>query len=134
MIIVCFIYFDNSLFWPLYGYIPNAKTFLFSYVRMKNSPFQVGKYQRKNHRLLSKLCLKFVFIWVPVRTFSTDSTIGISVVLLRCTSSRCIIRALGCCGISAVVYFFASGNFPCKYNNQQYNIQSYNTKFYGFLE
>ena len=50
MIIVCFILFDNSLFWPLYGYIPNAKTFLFSYVRMKKSLFQVGKYQRKNHR------------------------------------------------------------------------------------
>ena len=52
MIIVRFIYVDNSLFWRLYGYIPNAKTLLFSYVRMKNSQFQVGKYQRKNHRFV----------------------------------------------------------------------------------
>ena len=46
-----------------------------------------------------------------------QTTIGISVVLLRCKSARCIIRAQGCCaltiGISAVVYFFAeTGNFP----------------------
>ena len=52
-----------------------------------------------------------------------QTTFGISVVLLRCKSARCIIRAQGCCaltiGISAVVYLFAStGNFPCKYNNQ----------------
>ena len=60
MTIVCFIYFDNSLFWPLYGYIRNAKMFLFSYVRMKKSPFQVGKYQRKNQRFLRVNCVKIV--------------------------------------------------------------------------
>ena len=47
MIIVCFIYFDNSLFWPLYGYIPNAKTFLFSYVRMKNPLFKSENIKEK---------------------------------------------------------------------------------------
>ena len=76
MIIVCFIYFDNSLFWPLYGFIPNAKTFLFSYVRMKKSPFQVGKYQRKNQRFFLVNCVKIVCL----SDIFNRPTIGISVV------------------------------------------------------
>ena len=69
MIIVCFISFDNSLFGPLYGYIPNAKTFLFSYVGMKNLYFKLENIKEKIIVMSSKLCLKF---WVSVRTFSTD--------------------------------------------------------------
>ena len=56
MIIVCFRYFDNSLFWPLYGYIPNAKTFLFSYVRMKNPLFKSENIKKKSTFFSSKLC------------------------------------------------------------------------------
>ena len=116
MIIVCFIYFDNSLFWPLYGYISNAKTFLFSYVRMKKSPFQVGKYQRKNQRFFFRVnCVKIVCL----SDIFNRPTIGISVVLLSLHyKGPRVLRPL-MIGISAVVYFFAStGNFPCKYNNQ----------------
>ena len=53
MIIVCFLYFDNSLFaglynfWPFYSYIPNVKTFLFSNVRMKNPNFKSEKISKK---------------------------------------------------------------------------------------
>ena len=59
MIIVCFIHFDNSLFWPLYGYIPYAKTFLFSYVRMEKNPnFKLENIKEKIIVLWSKLFLK----------------------------------------------------------------------------
>ena len=128
MIIVCFICFDNSLFWPLYDCIPNAKTFLFSYVRMKKSQFQVGKYQRKNHRFFSsKLCLK-LFVYLDSRS---DISSRLSAVHYRHISRATTMKILSLhykgprvlcpltIGISAVVYFFAStGNFPCKYNNQ----------------
>ena len=67
MIIVCFIYFDNSLFWPLYGYIPNAKTFLFSYVRMKNPLFKSENIKEKINVFFRVNCVKIVY-----RTFSTD--------------------------------------------------------------
>ena len=67
MIIVCFIYFDNSLFWPLYGYIPNAKTSLFSYVRMKNSNFKSEIIKEKIIVLSSILCLK-LFVYLGSRS------------------------------------------------------------------
>ena len=81
MIIVCFIYFDNSLFAGLifgrYGYISNVKTSLFSNVRMKKSQFQVGK----NHFLSSELCLNLFVYLFP---FTFRPTVGISGVPLRC--------------------------------------------------
>ena len=104
MIIVCFIYFDNSLFWPLYGYIPNAKTFLFSYVRMKKSPFQVGKYQRKNQRFFRVNCVKIVCL----SDIFNRPTIDISVVLLSLHYKGPRVLHPLTIGISAVVYFFAS--------------------------
>ena len=60
MIIVCFIYFDNSLFWKLYGCIPNVKTFIFSYVRMKNPNFKSENIKEKIIVFSSKLCLKLL--------------------------------------------------------------------------
>ena len=68
MVIVCFIYFDNSLFagfyfWPLYGYIPNAKTFLFSNVWMKNPNFKSEKILKKKLSFCRVNCvLKCLFI------------------------------------------------------------------------
>ena len=96
MIMVCFIYFDNCFFWPLYGYIPNAKTFLFSYIRMKNPYFKSENIKEKIIAMSSKLCLKlFVYLGSSSDIFNRP-TIGISVVLLRCKSSSCIIRAQEC--------------------------------------
>ena len=57
MIIVSFIHFDNSLFWPLYGYIPNAKTFLFSYVRMKKIPISSWKISKKKTSFCGVNCI-----------------------------------------------------------------------------
>ena len=54
-------------FWPLYGYIPNAKTFLFSYVRMKNPNFKSENIKDKIIVLWSKLCLK-LFIYLGSRS------------------------------------------------------------------
>ena len=72
MIIVCFIYFDNSLFWPLYSYIPNAKTFLFSNVWMKNSNFKSEQISKKKSCFVEEIVFKIACLFVPVRTFSTD--------------------------------------------------------------
>ena len=95
MIIVCFIYSDNSLFWPLYGYIPNDKTFLFSYVRMKNPLFKSENIKEKINVFFRVNCVKIVYL---LDIFNRP-TIGISVVLLPCKSSRCTIRAQGCCAL-----------------------------------
>ena len=87
----------RAYFWPFYGYIPNVKTFLFSNVRMKKLQFQVGKnVEEKIIVLSSKLCLKLFVYLFP---FTFLPTIGISVVLLRCKSCRCIIRAQWCCAL-----------------------------------
>ena len=80
MIIVCFIYFDNSLFAGLifgrYMVIFPCQNFLFSNVRMKKSQFQVGKNFEKIVVLSSKLCLKLFVYLFP---FTFLPTVGISV-------------------------------------------------------
>ena len=71
MIIVCFIYFDNSLFWPLYGCIPNAKNVSFLLCKDEKNPnFKSENIKEKIIIFSSKLCVK-LFIWIR-STFSAD--------------------------------------------------------------
>ena len=117
MIIVCFIYFDNSLFWPFYGYIRNAKTFLLSNVQMKKIPISSRKKITKKKSSFSRVncvCM-FPFGHFDYRHISRATTMYFLSLHILGPRVLCPLTI----GISAVVYFFAStGNFPCKYNNK----------------
>ena len=47
-----FQYFDNSLFLAVIRLYSQCQNVFFSYVRMKKSQLQVGKYQGQNHRFV----------------------------------------------------------------------------------
>ena len=88
MIIVCFIYFDNSLFLAVIRLYSQCQNISFLLCSDEKSPFQVGKYQRKNQRFFRVNCVKIVCL----SDIFNRPTVGISVVLLPCKSSRCTIR------------------------------------------
>ena len=53
MIIVCFIYFDNILFLAVIRLCSQCQNVSFLLCSDEKSPFQVGKYQRKNQRFFA---------------------------------------------------------------------------------
>ena len=67
MIIVCFNISTIVFFWPLYGYIPNAKTFFSPMFGWKNPNYKSENIKDKIIVLWSELCLK-LFIYLGSRS------------------------------------------------------------------